>query len=940
MGQKLVVGPYNRGLRNDVTPFNVDNGSFPTLINAYQWRGRIKRKRGTTLLGRLQRFFDSTSLSYNSGNSTFTLDGGGDGNILNNTGWNLLAATASPNATPVPGSVVITDTNTATVFTDPAKNGTLSPSGTINYSTGAITIAAAAGDPVNVKMLYNPNLPVMGLRDFIGNNAVYPGTIAFDTKFSYNINTTNPYPIYDVSFYKNPLATASLPNYVQKTIVTPTSWNGQDYQQFYTTNYQGAFWAANGTQNPFVTTGIGMQFAPASTISAVSVAAGPPQTITMTITNCPLIIGDFVFFNEWTSSGGGDATKLNLQSGYVTACAPNTPPLASKTVTITLPNASLPAGTYTPGIVQYLTTRVDSTVDCIRWYDGDPTNGSATAPILNGNLGWVNYTPPLSNFAFSIGGLPPAIYYLVGAEVIVPFKDRLLFFGPVVQTSSAGSQVFLQDTVIYTQNGSPYYTASFTGTIFNPTNIIPILVPVNQTGSPTAVISDSPGFGGFVSAAIDQRIATVGPNEDVLIVGFTRAQAQLVYTANNYIPFSFYLINSELGADSTFSAVVMDKGIYSIGSRGVVMTSQVESQRIDLEIPDMAFQIQETNNGALRICAQRDYINEWIYFTTPRTSSKSVYPTQTLQYNYRDNSWAQFFESYTTYGLFRQQTGYTWATIPFLTWNDWNVPWDAGSASLLKPLVIGGNQQGFVMFRDQGTQEGTSLYISNIVGNVVTAPNHCLDNDDYVSFLGVLGSANPVNGIPYQVTVIDNDNFLIGPTSPPGFTYLGGGTIIRYYTPYIQTRQFPTSWEMARKTRIGMQQYLLTTTTNSQITLLIFLSQDADSAYNNFEFPDPVEIVPETNSMNDSLIYSTVLFTCPESTNLGLTPANTNLQMPTAQTQSQIWHRINTSLIGDTVQLGFTMNSAQMLDLALINQTAEIELHAFIIDLQPSQMLA
>ena len=63
MGEKLVVGPFKKGLQNNVLPFLVDNDAFPTLINAYQWRGRIKRKRGTQLLNRLKRYFDSTSQS-------------------------------------------------------------------------------------------------------------------------------------------------------------------------------------------------------------------------------------------------------------------------------------------------------------------------------------------------------------------------------------------------------------------------------------------------------------------------------------------------------------------------------------------------------------------------------------------------------------------------------------------------------------------------------------------------------------------------------------------------------------------------------------------------------------------------------------------------------------------------------------------------------------
>ena len=114
----------------------------------------------------------------------------------------------------------------------------------------------------------------------------------------------------------------------------------------------------------------------------------------------------------------------------------------------------------------------------------------------------------------------------------------------------------------------------------------------------------------------------------------------------------------------------------------------------------------------------------------------------------------------------------------------------------------------------------------------------------------------------------------------------------------------------------------------------IYLSQDGANPYN-----DP-PIVPELNSPNDALVYSNILYTCPESTNLGLTPFNVNLQMPTAINQSQIWHRMNTSLLGDTVQIGFTLSEAQMRDPNLNYQVAEIELHSMVIDVNPSQILA
>lgn len=1002
MGEKIVVGPINRGLRNDRKPFVIDNDSFPNLINAYQWRGRIKRKRGTSLLTRLQRFFNSTSTSYNSGSTTITLDASGNGNLL--VGFNL-----QTNANIVPGSVTITAPGPI-VYTDPSMNGTLSPSGTINYASGAIQISAAAGQAVTASFLYFPDLPVMGLRDFISTSTQFPGTLGFDTTFSYNIPLTSPYTSYDVSFYKNPPANPStLPGYIQKTTVTPTSWNGQDYQQFWTVNYQGALWATNGITVPFTTTNIGMQYNPIVAVTVTS--GGPPAIVNLQITGHGLVVGDFLFINEVVTTTG-----INYQTGYVIAV------VNANNVTVEFPNATI-ANNGTGGIAQYLTNRSNTSADSLRWYDGDPTNGSATNPVLNGNLGWVNFAPPLSQNNFSISDEPAAQYYLVGARMIIPFKDRLLFLAPVIQTSTAGSQVYLKDTIIYSQNGTPYYTSSFTAPTatypFNPTTppgYVPILVPVQQTATPSAYFEDVTGFGGFVAAGIDQDITTVGINEDVLIIGFTRFEIRLVYTGNDAIPFNFFIINSELGSTSTFSGITLDKGVITRGSRGIIMTSQVESQRIDLEIPDEVFEIQLSNNGSERVTAQRDFINEWIYLTYPSNLFNYKFPTKTLLYNYRDNSWATFYESYTTYGQFRVQTGYTWSTIgqKFATWSVWNEPWNAGSSTLLQPKVIGGNQQGFVLLREDGTNEGNSLEINTISypvaitgatnsnpailtassqfvvgqqimisgvvgmtqlnGNTYTiiavtpttvtiqvnstgfgvyvsggtampidgpiySPNHCLNEGDYIVINGCLGTSSVLNGEVFSVALPTVNGFSLNPFIPSGLTYLGGGLIQRTYVPFIQSKQFPTSWGLARKTRLGPQQYLLTGTSNGQITLLIFLSQDSDTAYNNLEYPFPVAIVPQV-SENNTLIYSTILYTCPESTNLGLTPANINLQMVTAINQQQIWHRMNTSLIGDTVQVGFTMNDTQMRDPNLILQFDEIEIHAFILDVSPSQLLA
>lgn len=920
MSTKLVLGPFNKGVRNDVLPFNIDNNSFPNLINAYQWRGRVKRKRGTEQLGRLTRFFDSTNLAfYPAGTSAIVnqvLNGSGAGNLRIGFGATTITDSA-PNATIVPGSVRIHDQTTAVIYTDPAMDGTLSPGGTINYSTGAFVIAPGAADTVDARFKYFPDLPVMGLEDLVLVNSQFPGTLAFDTVYSYNINTTSPFQIFDVSFYKNP-ASGSINGitYTQKTNWTPTTWNGQDYQQFWSTNYQGAFWTTNGINVPFSPSNVGMQYKPIASITYVSATE---LTITITEATASLVVGDWVFINEVL---GTDNQTVNFQTGFVTASANVA---GTTTLTVRFPYANIQNQAYTAGILQYLTNRSDPTKDSLRWFDGLPINNSG---VFQTNAGWVNFAPPLimgPNETFSIGETQPNQYYLVGARMIVPFKDRLLFLGPVIQTSATGSQIYLQDTVIYSQNGSAYYTSSFDNTSsppFGPQIFFQqLLTPgwsvsanntLGQSSAPNSYWEDVTGFGGFIQAGFDQSINTVVNNEDVLLIGFTQKQTRLIYTGDDLLPFNFFTINSELGSTSTFSAITLDRGALTVGPNGIVITSQVSAQRIDLEIPDQVFQFNLLSNGIQRVTAQRDFINEWIYFTySPEEdqdegSTLDYFPAQTLLYNYRDASWAIFNESYTTYGQFRKLSGQTWDDLTKFTWDEWTDLWDSGEQTLAQPEIIGGNQQGFVMIRSEGTGEDPSGYITNIDGSsVVTSPHHNLKIGDFIVIDGVLGTlGGSVNGRIFSVANPSINAFTLNPTVSG--TYLGGGVFTRMYVPFVQTKQFPVSWEFGRKTRIGAQQYLLSTTNISQITLLIFLSENPDNAYNIGP------IVPDPAAINNALVYSTVLFTCPESTNLGLTSSNTNLQMLTATQQAQIWHRINTSLIGDTVQLGITLSDAQM----------------------------
>ena len=961
MPDNIYIGNFPKGLTLNPLPFNIDNDAFPQLNNAYVWRGRAKRKRGTVYLGQLEIQVQSVAnstppLTWQIG-QIGTLDGSGNfsGNLIStpitaitqatqavvtvtqsifslgdfvlisgvlgmtqinstteykivavdysagtitlNVDSSAFSAYTSGGVASVPflgiasESISLSDgTNTYTEpdIPDGTLIGTPGGTGTINYATGAITISGGAADGILVGLFeYYPGLPVMGLEDLALNVFQYPLLLAFDTDYAYQVNQSGTPFFYNVSYYK--------------ASNNPVYWTGQDYQQFWSANYEGAFWATNN--NP------GMQF---EMISAISV--GSPTTITTAFPH-GLVTGDWVWFNEIT---GTDAGLLNGQAFQITVTDSTDFTVAVDTSGKSINNT---------GIFQTLTAvSPTSTGDGIRWYDGDMTGG--TGLPISTQTGWVNFAPPLTALVVSIDDEPEALYYLVGALAIVPFKDRLLFFSPWIQTSGS-VPVQLPDTVIWSWNGTPYYS---------------LPVPVNQTFDVRAYYVDQTGFGGWLAAGLNQAIVTVNNNEDVLLVGFTGKQTRFVYTGNDISPFLFFFINSELGSSATFSGITLDRGGLTIGTYGIAMTTQQGTERIDLVIPDEIFQIQAQDNaqGVQRVNSVRDFFKEWIYFTYPITDSQWKYPTQSLLFNYRDNTWSILYENFTAQGNYRKASYYTWATIgaPFPAWETWSESWNSGTIAAQFPSVVGGNPQGYVLIKGEGTAEARSGTIQALMtsdsGNrtQIVSNNHCVSASnpitnygDYLYIDGCLGTT-AINGLIGQViSIIDENNFVIDLPFPSG-TYLGLGTFARLSQPLIQTKQFNLYWDQGRQVRLQAQKYLMDRTYNGQVTINIYLSQDPDSEFNN----------PNTNTPPNSLIYSQLMYTCPESTNIGLTPSNSNLQMPTASSQYQIWHRLNTSLQGDSVQIGVTLNDAQMRNLDFA--TAEISLHAIQFSTTPGPLVS
>ncbi len=203
----LAISYAKGGLVESEAAFNLTDDSFQTLENAYNFRGRIRRRQGFTQLGRLRRTFTMQMLGSTDAGGAFS------GNLK--TLFSLEA-----NSEIATGSITITIGAQTFVEADP-PDGTLNDggagTGTINYMTGDITIQTSpiiALAAITITFSYYPNLPVMGTRTLETQVINQELLVCFDTRYAY---------IYSIlSNLFTQLGTAT--------------WNGTNSQFFYTSN--------------------------------------------------------------------------------------------------------------------------------------------------------------------------------------------------------------------------------------------------------------------------------------------------------------------------------------------------------------------------------------------------------------------------------------------------------------------------------------------------------------------------------------------------------------------------------------------------------------------------------------------------------------------------------------------------------------------------------
>jgi len=497
--------------------------------------------------------------------------------------------------------------------------------------------------------------------------------------------------------------------------------------------------------------------------------------------------------------------------------------------------------------------------------------------IAQGLVLWVNLRPQLNTGV--------ANRWLETAKIILPFKDRLVVLN-TIEDDSVADRAF-PNRARWSLNGDP-------------------------TTAATSWIDDVAGSGGYIDAPTSEAIVSAQFVKDRLIVFFERSTYELVYTSNELLPFVWKQINTELGCESPFSQIPFDDGVLGIGNRGIHAANSAGVQRIDAKIPDEVYNINNPDNGPDRVYGIRDFQRELVYWSFPSFVGDGTFPNRVLVYNYKNDTFAFFNDSFTCYGYYNKDTTLAWNALPYKSWSSWTVPWNAGSTQILTPLVSAGNQQGWTfLFQDTGTNS-PSLMVTNIVNatRTFTVPDHNLQIGQYVRFATLGGMTGGVD-LTYRIdTVPTVDTFTIDDVDVPAVpivgVYTGGGTVEVLNNIDIWTKNFAFFMQEDADFRVSDIKLFLGKTSSGQVTL---------ETYVNANTAEPIP----------PALGTTVVNTRPEDGDtFGIS-------------SERLWHKAFRSASGDSVQFQMTLSDEQMRDTTI--QESDISLHALNIKAEPTGVL-
>jgi len=420
---------------------------------------------------------------------------------------------------------------------------------------------------------------------------------------------------------------------------------------------------------------------------------------------------------------------------------------------------------------------------------------------------------------------------------------------------------------------------------------------------------EKPGFGGFVDAPTRDRIKSAQRLVDTVLVFFEDSTWELSYTGSVELPFKWKKIDSNFGSVSMFSTVNFDQAILSVGDKGIHACNGSSIERIDTDIPGRIFTVERLQRGRQRIYGVRDFYTDLVYWSFADETFASEYPNKLLVYNYEDNTWATFKDSFTCFGYLKEDEGALWEEQDF-AWLETSSSWT--SEAVINKIATG-NQQGVVsVIENNKTTNAASLYITDmyadVPGNPILVEKHCLSPGDYIIITGAHGiifeDFDEYDLAIFEVVDVYSSD-IFGISGDFTGSYEGGGKVILISNFRVETKDFNFGMQNGQKFRIPYIDFLMDATIDGE-----------------FSVSHSIDTSPYYDGDDEVMLGNRIVLTKPEDGVSERTEAG-----------SQMWHRFYTHSEGAFISLAFYLNDDQMRDFGISG--SNFVLHALTFYIQP-----
>lgn len=639
--------------------------AFDTLQNAYIYRGSIYQRSGLSLFpsafgAGAPVYTDNFELGIGDGtNRTFSQTLPNFPVIAN---ANLLIT-----VTTMIGATVVTGMNTGSFGATGTIVGTSISMGTLVYATGVLTLVYATaptnGQPVIIEYSYVPsqnttptNNPIMGIKQFLNETNDTYVLVVLDTR---RMSWWNP---------------------VTKSFVPQNTFE-QFLYQFPNPN-DNSIWSSTRT-NPVATQWT--DIAPYSVTITDNIPGTPDSMVDD---------GSGNFINTGGTRFNAPASTIDYATGVVNVFYKTAPPAG----TLVQIQGSL-TGDYFSGSnsnffnsVNWAPAETDNqlyltnNVDFITTFDGTFLSRPA--------FGLMGAGTPASNPPVQVTRLAPSTVLLpyINAFLrcldIKVYKDRLLIFRPTLTTDfePEGQGVF--------------YSA------------------INQ---PLNFVDDIAGNGDNVQISTGDWIMSTQLLRDGIVLFMNNSTWFFRFTANPFDPFRADQLNSSKSTNAPYASAIYDITATSMGAKGLIECDGVGVERYDINVIDL---FEEINQTWFQQCfAQRyDSLNHtWMLY--PSVSSGLHTSDSALIYNFLEKTWAIFTfnlgqqvqnantaNTLSCLGLSFTTEDLTWADfapgsgtdVAGLKWSQFPHPWNHNLIQNLAPVLLAGDQNGFVYICNDG----------------------------------------------------------------------------------------------------------------------------------------------------------------------------------------------------------------------------------------------